>query len=114
MFENAIEKASAYTRPLHTISRTYDGKVLPGTGTLFFVNNQGVAITCKHVATMLPASDEVNNQYAKFREERDRIPKDNKYKQALKGLELKYKYKQESTIQLKNNFINCFDKIEKI
>lgn len=114
MFENAIQKTSGFTRPLHTISRTYDGKILPGTATLFFVNDSGVAITCKHVATLMPAADEINANFIKFKQERDRLPKDAKYKQALKGLELKYKYREETTIQHRNNFINCFDKIDQI
>jgi hypothetical protein len=114
MFEKAIETASSFTRPIHTISRTYDGKILPGTATIFFVNDNGVAITCKHVATLIPAADEINKNFAQFKSERDRLPKDGKYKQALKGLELKYKYKEETTIQLKNNFINCFDKIDQV
>ena len=35
-------------------------------------------------------------------------------KKNLKGLELKYKYTNETTVQLKNNFVNCFDKIDQI
>ncbi len=114
MFETAIEKVASFTRPLHTISRTYDGKILPGSATLFFVNDQGVAITCKHVASLMPAADEINNSFQKFKEERERLPKDGKYKASLKGLELKYKYREETTVQLKNNFINCFDKIDQV
>ncbi len=114
MFEQAIEKAAAFTRPLHTLSRTYDGKILPGTGTLFFVNDHGVAITCKHVASLMPTADEINTNFQKFRAEREKIPKDQKYKSNLKGLELKYKYRNETTVQLKNNFINCFDSIEQV
>lgn len=114
MFEQAIQNMLQFTRPLHSISRTYGGLILPGSSTFFFVNDSGVAITCKHVLDLIPAADNINNNYQQFKIERDRIPKDGKYKRNLQGLELKYKYTQESTVQLKNNFLNCFDKIDQI
>ena len=114
MFEPAIDKILQYTRPLHSISRTYGGLIIPGTSTFFFVNDSGVAVTCKHVMNLIPAADEINRNFLQFKAERDRIPKDAKYKRNLQGLELKYKYHAETTIQLKNNFLNCFDKIEEI
>jgi hypothetical protein len=114
MFEPAIENILQFTRPLHTISRTYGGLVLPGTSTFFFVNDSGVAITCKHVLDLIPAADNVNQNYFRFKAERDRIPNDGNYKKHLRGLEVKYKYNAETTVQLKNNFLNCFDKIEQI
>ena len=114
MFEAAIENISGFTKPLHTISRTYGGLVLPGTATFFFVNDKGVALTCKHVASMIPAATQINDTYLKFRAERDRLPKDGKFSRNLKGLELKYKYNKETAVQLKLNFLNSFDKIEQI
>ena len=114
MFEPAIEKILQFTRPLHSISRTYGGLILPGTSTFFFVNGKGVAITCKHVMNLIPAADEINRTFLHFKEERERIAKDGKYKRNLQGLETKYKYHPDTTVQLKNNFLNCFDKIEEI
>jgi hypothetical protein len=114
MFEKAIEKTSEFTRPLHSISRTYGGLVLPGSSTLFFVNDNAVAVTCKHVVNLIPTADVINETFTKFREERDKIAKDGNFKKNLKGLELKYKYTNETTVQLKNNFINCVDKLEEI
>ncbi len=114
MFEKAIEKTLQFTRPLHSISRTYGGLILPGTSTFFFVNDNGVAVTCKHIINLIPSADILNQTFQKFREERDKMAKDGKYKKNLKGLELKYKYTNETTVQLKNNFINCFDKIDQI
>jgi len=104
MFEASIEKILQFTRPIHTISRTYGGLVSPGTSTLFFVNDKGVAITCKHVLNLILASDNINQTYAKFKAERDKLPKDNKYKKHLQGLELKYHYTKETTIQVKKHF----------
>lgn len=114
MFESAIEKILNFTRPLHSITRTYGGLLWPGTSTFFFVNDSGVAITCKHVVNLIPAGDNLNQTFLKFKAERDKIAKDNKYRRSLQGLEVKYKYSKETTVQLKNNFLNCFDKIDQI
>ncbi|MEO5783811.1 MAG: hypothetical protein ABIQ07_11090, partial [Ginsengibacter sp.] len=80
MFEKAIEKALEFTRPLHTISRTYGGLVLPGTATMFFVNDNGIAVTCKHVLDLIPGADKINQTYLKFKEEKSRIANDSKFK----------------------------------
>ena len=114
MFESAIENVLQFTRPLHSITRTYGGLVSPGTATFFFVNDTGVAVTCKHVLDLIPAADNINQAFLKFKTERDKLPMDNKHRQHLQGLELKYKYHKETTVQLKNNFLNCFDTIEQI
>ena len=110
MFISAIEKVSAFTRPIHTIMRTYGGKqLLPGAATIFFVNENGYAITCKHVAEMIVSSEQINQHFGKFKQERQQLQQNPKFKQLLKGLELKYKYNPETTIQLKNNFVDCVD-----
>jgi hypothetical protein len=114
MFINAIESADQFTKPIHTISRTYGGLVSPGTSTLFFVNEEGVAITCKHVLNIILQADPVNIQFQSFKAERAKLPKDERFKQNLLGLETKYHYKQESTVQIKNNFVNSFDSIGNI
>ena len=114
MFEKAIEKVSGFTRPLHTISRTYGGMILPGTATYFFVNDKGVALTCKHVASMIPAANQINEHFLKFKAERAKIPNDGKLARTLKGLEIKYKFVKEATVQLKLNFLNSFDNIKEI
>ncbi len=114
MFQSAIEQVLQFTKPLHTISRSYGGLISPGTSTFFFVNGSGVAITCKHVLDLILAADNVNQNYTRFSTERNRLPKDNKFKNHLLGLEGKYKYQKDTTVQLKNNFLNCFDKIDRI
>lgn len=110
MFIKAIERASAYTRPIHNITRTYTGKnLIPGAATLFFVNNEGYAVTCKHVIDMLANAENVNMHYNNFKQERQTILASPKHKQLLKGLELKYNYKADSAIQSKNNFVDIVD-----
>ncbi|MEO6539170.1 MAG: trypsin-like peptidase domain-containing protein [Ferruginibacter sp.] len=112
MFISAIERVAQYTRPIHTIMRTYGGKqLIPGASTIFFVNQEGYAVTCKHVVELIASSDTINKNYDNFREERKGIAAHPKYKQLLKGLELKYKYQPDTIIQIKNNFVDSVDKM---
>lgn len=114
MFAEAIEKVDTFTRPIHTISRTYSGFVTPGSATLFFVNDEGVAITCKHVLNVIAQADQINSSYVRFKNERDALPRDVHFKKKLQALETKYQYKKGTTVQRKNNFINTFDTISDI
>ncbi|WP_291788006.1 trypsin-like peptidase domain-containing protein [Cecembia sp.] len=110
MFQAAIEKVASFTRPIHTILRTYGGKqIIPGAATLFFVNEEGYAVTCKHVIKVLAASDKLTENYNAFKKERAQLPRDGKYRKNLKGLELKYKLNPETEIQIKNTFVDCVD-----
>jgi hypothetical protein len=109
MFEEAIETAARYTRPIHTISRSFNNDIIPGAATLFMINDEGYALTSKHVIELLIQSDKVNTRYKKYSEEKSKIPRDGKYNRALKGLMLKYKYKPNTTIQVKNRFMGCVD-----
>lgn len=113
MFISAIERVANYTRPIHTIMRTYGGKqLIPGAATIFFVNEEGYAVTCKHVVEMMMAANTVNATYNNFKAERQSIAQDGKFKAHLKGLELKYKYNADTTIQIKNNFVDSVDKMD--
>ncbi len=110
MFSEAIEKIAQFTRPLHSIVRTFAGKKLvPASGTLFFVNDEGYAVTCKHIAELLINSDNINKLFLEYKKERTKFFTDKKFKQIQKGLELKYKYTEESIIQIKNSFVDCVD-----
>ncbi len=110
MFIKAIETATQYTRPIHNIMRTYGGKqLLPGAATIFFVNEDGYAVTCKHVIEMLAGAENVNNQFINFKNERQATLNNPRHKQLLKGLELKYHYKAETVIQSKNSFVDSVD-----
>jgi hypothetical protein len=101
MYVKAIETVGQFTKPIHTLSRTYGGLITPGSATLFFVNEEGVAITCKHVADLIVNAEQVNARFQSFKAERDQMPKDGKFKGALSRLESKYGYKKETTVQSK-------------
>lgn len=115
MFVNAIKELTKFTRPIQTITLSYGYKeVVPGLSTLFFVNENAVAVTCKHVAQLIIAAEKANQQFNKFKVERDKLAKDGKFKRNLKGLEVKYKYQKDSTIQIKNSFVGSVDIIKEI
>jgi S1-C subfamily serine protease len=106
MYVYAIEQVEQFTRPVHFISRTYGGIVSPGTSTLFFVNEDGVAITCKHVLEVITQADSVNSSFDQFKGERDKLSKDGTFKRKLKELETKYKLKSDTIVQIKVQFVN--------
>jgi hypothetical protein len=112
MFVKSIEEINRYTRPIHTILRGYgSGKVWPGAATLFFVNNEGVAVTCRHVAEQLVNSEKINQQYLLFTQSRFRLKNDETYDVHLKELELQFGYHAQSIVQMKHYFVSCFDRI---
>lgn len=113
MFVNAIEEVQNFTRPVHTIVRHYNNNFIErGAATLFFVNELGVAITCKHVLEQLVVEHKINTHFENFKIEKKILGTkiDGKYKKKLKELETKYNYTSYDAIaQLKNFLINCTD-----
>lgn len=108
MFINAIERVARFTRPLHSIIRLYGAKqLIPGSATMFFVNESGYAVSCKHVVEMLMAADGINKRYHDFRTKRIGLLNDENYLESVKSLETSFKYAPDTIIQLKNNFVDC-------
>jgi hypothetical protein len=115
MFINAIEINSKYTRPIHTITKQYSSNdVIPGAATIFFINDEGYALTCKHVIELLAQSEPINKNYEAFKLEKNKLPKNGKLKRNIKALKLKYKISDNSTVQLQNTFIDCVDTMTNI
>jgi hypothetical protein len=115
MFINAIEINSKYTRPIHTITKQYSSNdVIPGAATIFFINDEGYALTCKHVIELLAQSEPINKNYEAFKLEKNKLPKNGKLKRNIKALKLKYKISDNSTVQLQNTFIDCADTMTNI
>ncbi|MFH0799552.1 MAG: trypsin-like peptidase domain-containing protein [Pseudomonadota bacterium] len=110
MFVRAIEMASAFTRPIHSISRVWGSTtVVPGSATLFFVNADGWALTCKHVATQLTLSQQLLQRFASFKAERANIPVGKKSKQLFRALERKHGLTAGVPVEIYNNFVNCVE-----
>ena len=112
MFVKALEEVSHYTRPIHTIMRSYgSNKVFPGASTLFFVNDDGDAVTCRHVAELLLKAEQINQQYLLFTQARFRLKHDEQHQLHLAEIEAQFSYAKEIIVQMKNSFVNCFDRI---
>ena len=68
MFVQAIIKATDFTRPVHSIARYFGAtKVQPGAATIFLINDQGWALTCKHVVENMIAGNQLHAQAIEFR-----------------------------------------------
>ena len=99
MFVTAIEKAARFTRAIHTLARAWgSNRVMPGAATLFFVNSDGWALTCSHVAKNLIAADQLAKRYALFKSEGGGNSPDQKHG-----------YTSGSIIELKNRFMDCVE-----
>ncbi len=107
MLVEAIEKISGFTRPIHSVVRAYDNQVTASASTLFFVNDHGVAITCKHVADLLVSGDPIWANFEQFKAAKRQIPEGKGYRAALQSLEAKFSYKKNTTVQLINSLANC-------
>jgi len=108
MFADAIEKCSNYTRSIHFISRRFGNtEVVPGTATLFFVNEDAVAITCKHVAEELLKCNSINDTYEKYKRDIENIPGDMDENTYINGISNQYGYHGKITAELKTLFYDC-------
>jgi len=110
MFTQAIEIASKFTRAIHSISRNYRSQiVVPSAVTLFFINSDGWAFTCGHVATRLRAEKMINQKAEHFREELNSLKGKKKERTILRELEKKYGYSKTTTFELVSTFMNCVE-----
>lgn len=111
MFEQAILNTQEFTRPILTVTRNYADVLNNGAAALFFVNELGVAITCKHVAEIITASNAIEQNFTNYKNEKKALHGDKNLKKKLKELQQKYKYENNTVIQIRNTFQNCFDKL---
>jgi ribosomal protein S16 len=115
MFAYAIDRVGAFTRPIFSIMRTYGSpKILPVSSTLFFVNEEGWAVTTKGTAKMVIDASGIEKKYAEFKEKKNQLmeqsqSKEPDFEQEIKLLEEEYKYTEHAIAQLKVRFIDCVD-----
>lgn len=110
MFTESIEIAAGFTRAIHSIGRNYGSSIVqPGTATLFFINNDGWAFTCGHVADQLSAGEALRLKSEAFGKEfSDRLGTQ-KEKKLLRELEKKYGYSKNTIFELHNRFVSCVE-----
>lgn len=107
MFVSAIDEISQFTRAYHSITRKYKkSDIHPGSGTLFFVNEIGTAITCKHLTDVMGARVSLNETYSAFKKERNALQGSSDFNKRLKDLERKYKFTTESIVDAQDLFLN--------
>lgn len=110
MFVRAIEIATQFTRPIHTIERFYSLKeIYPGAASLFFVNSDGWALTCKHVANIFITADQFAKRKNAFENELAAMKGKKKEKQILRELEQKYQLSRKAIFEIKNRLVNCVE-----
>jgi hypothetical protein len=111
MFKTAIEKVGGFTGAIHFISNTYGEKeILPGAATLFFVNEEGVAITCRHVSSLIRQTGEIATKYAAFLEEKKQLARSGSFNKKIKELKEKYGYDNPKIdCQFLYQLIDCVD-----
>lgn len=110
MFVKAIEIAKQFTRPIHSIERYYGSTdVIPGAASLFFVNAEGWALTCKHVADMIIGANEIQKRKDSFDSDFTGQKGKKKDKQILRELEKKYGLNRQTILEIRNRFINCLE-----
>ncbi|HEV8508510.1 MAG TPA: trypsin-like peptidase domain-containing protein [Chitinophagaceae bacterium] len=116
MFKTAIEKVGGFTRAIHFISNTYGEKeILPGAATLFFVNEDAVAVTCKHVSSLMRQTGEITKRYSDFVEEKKQLTRSGSYNKKLKELKEAYGYdKVGIDCQLLYQLVDCVDQVTTI
>jgi hypothetical protein len=108
MFTKAIENATKYTRPIHFISRYYDSNlVFPGAATIFMINKDGWALTCKHVAKEIANSIIITKRYGNFLNEKNALKGTKKEKIISSELEKKYGIKRNMICEYLYRFIGC-------
>jgi predicted nucleic acid-binding Zn-ribbon protein len=88
MFKNAAASISGAVRPMHVIRRRFsDNAILPDIATLFFVNENGYAVTSKRIANIIKAASNTDQMYRTYLEKRSNLSRDESYRFTLKRLE---------------------------
>lgn len=110
MFVDAIDRVDPFTRPLHSIVRLYGhDEVVPGSATLFFVNEDGCAVTCKHVAELVMQADTIYQNFLNFQGERRAVAREKDAPRRIAQLEERFKLRADTLIRVRNSFVGCVD-----
>lgn len=115
MFIQAIEEVARFTRPINTIDRCYGSTtVRPGAATLFFVNELGVAITCKHVADLIPHSQATYKKFNELKQKRNDLVRQGKSSFHISELVKQYGFDNNTTCEMLLNFVDCVSPVKEL
>jgi hypothetical protein len=78
----------------------------PGAASLFLVNAEGWALTCRHVAEQLVQAEQIRQRYQAFKTERDALT-EKKRRQLEKDLAQKYSFGRGQVVEIKHRFVGC-------
>lgn len=105
MFVEALEKVDQFTRAIHFISRYYGStEIIPQTASMFFVNENGDAVTCRHVADNLINGDTVYSRYLNFKREFRFFQKERTALFEKARLERKYAFDDDTLVRVRYTF----------
>lgn len=110
MFVKAIQEVAVFTRAIHSISRNFGSqKAQRGAATLFFVNEEGWALTCKHVSQWIAQADTINRKFHQYQSESRGLSS-----QLAKTVANKLGLDDSKTAEMRITFVDCVDKIQNI
>jgi len=110
MFVEAIQKVAGFTRAIHSISRNFGAqKVERGAATLFFVNDEGWALTCKHVAQWIAQADQINKRYSQYQNESKGLSAS-----LAKTIANKLGLNETQAGEMRITFVDCVNQIKNI
>ena len=110
MFVKAIETVAGFTRAIHSITRLWGAKrIIPGSATLFFINSDGWALTCAHVAKQFGDGQTIADKFSAFKEERSQIPPGKNERNATNQLERRYGFKAGDPVELYSSLLGCVE-----
>ena len=115
MFVKAIEEVARFTIAIHTIERSYGStSIRPGAATMFFVNEEGVAVTCNHVAGLFPFSEKLLHAHNEFKSKKAALLKSGSYNKKVKELVQQYGFENNALCELyiRLTCVGKFDGIE--
>ena len=108
-YSHAIQQANHFVRPIRFISRNFGTEeIIPGAGTMFFVNQQGVAVTCKHITELLKQAEPIQQRYVHYLNEKRKLHSPEQVQQ----LALSMGYQDITTAEILFTFVDSFDQIQ--
>lgn len=108
-YSHAIQQANHFVRPIRFISRNFGTEeIIPGAGTMFFVNHQGVAVTCKHITELLKQAEPIQQRYVHYLNEKQKLHSPEQVQQ----LALSMGYQDITTAEILFTFVDSFDQIQ--